>query len=147
MDFGRFLADTLIDDGPCPVLLNGALGAGKTTLVSAMVNALPGGEDAEVSSPSFTIYNIYPTSPPAIHCDLYRCRRAIPQEVEEWLEDSTRQIFIEWSEYLPVQLPLFLDISINVINNNRLVKLAGERSSQINRRLMSDPVLSQFLIN
>ncbi len=52
--------------------LRGTLGSGKTTLTRGLVAALPGGEDAEVASPSFTLCNIYPTRPALLHADLYR---------------------------------------------------------------------------
>ena len=58
---------------PLPViLLMGDLGAGKTTLIRFLVEALPGGENAEVASPSFTLCNVYPTTPKVQHFDLYR---------------------------------------------------------------------------
>ena len=45
------------------LLLQGDLGSGKTTLTRSLVAALPGGDQAEISSPSFTICNNYPTCP------------------------------------------------------------------------------------
>ena len=52
------------------VLMNGQLGAGKTTFVRALVELLPGSENAEVGSPSFNLVNLYPTTPPVAHFDL-----------------------------------------------------------------------------
>ena len=69
---GRLLAAGLRELGPVALLLRGPLGSGKTTLTAALTAALPGGDLAEVGSPSFTICNYYPTTPPVLHADLYR---------------------------------------------------------------------------
>jgi tRNA threonylcarbamoyl adenosine modification protein YjeE len=53
------------------LLLDGPLGAGKTTLVRALVEAL-GGDGAQVSSPTFTLLHQYDCQPPMIHLDAYR---------------------------------------------------------------------------
>ena len=68
------------------LLLQGDLGSGKTTLTRSLVAALPGGDQAEISSPSFTICNNYPTCPPVLHCDLYRCPASLPDEVWDALD-------------------------------------------------------------
>ena len=97
---GKCLAKALLA-APFAVLLYGDLGSGKTTLTRSLVAALPGGALAEVSSPSFTICNLYPTEPPVLHCDLYRLGEgaSLPEEAEERLEDGCILI-AEWSEYL-----------------------------------------------
>ena len=62
------------------VLLDGALGAGKTTLVRGLLAAL--GHAGEVPSPSFAIVQPYESlSPPVWHVDLYRIGH--PSELEE----------------------------------------------------------------
>jgi tRNA threonylcarbamoyladenosine biosynthesis protein TsaE len=53
------------------VALKGDLGAGKTTWVRGMVEGL-GLDPRVVSSPTFTLLNIYPSEPPFYHFDLYR---------------------------------------------------------------------------
>ena len=68
---GSILARAMTNS-PFSLLMTGDLGCGKTTLTRALVEALPGGESAETSSPSFTLCNVYPTTPPIVHCDLYR---------------------------------------------------------------------------
>jgi tRNA threonylcarbamoyladenosine biosynthesis protein TsaE len=50
--------------------LSGPLGAGKTELVRGLAEGLGG--EVEVSSPTFTIVNAYPTGVPLYHIDLYR---------------------------------------------------------------------------
>jgi tRNA threonylcarbamoyladenosine biosynthesis protein TsaE len=69
------------------VLLRGDLGSGKTTFVRGLVAALPGGEEAEVASPSFNLVNVYPTRPEVVHMDLYRLRGGEAGELfEEYAE-------------------------------------------------------------
>lgn len=109
---GRALAEALRAGGVSQaVLLEGGLGAGKTTLVRFLVEALPGGELAEVSSPSFTLCNIYPTRPEVWHYDLYRLEAGPPpDELLETLdhlaapvsapEESPVLLLVEWPERL-----------------------------------------------
>lgn len=106
---GRALALILVDPARrAALLLRGGLGSGKTTLVRGLAEALPGGQEAEVASPSFNIVNVYPTRPETYHVDLYR----IPQgdaSVEEHLEvaaEADAIVAVEWAEYLrPATLP------------------------------------------
>lgn len=101
---GRALARLVAaPDTRAALLLRGGLGSGKTTLVRGLVEALPGGEEAEVASPSFNIVNIYPTRPETCHVDLYRIAGGDPA-VEEHLEHAAEQdaiVAVEWAEYLP----------------------------------------------
>lgn len=84
------------------VLMNGQLGAGKTTFIRELVSRLPGSEQAEISSPSFNILNIYPTSPPVGHFDLYRTSGlGFGADLEEILFDPSHFCLVEWAEYLP----------------------------------------------
>ena len=84
------------------VLLMGDLGAGKTTFIRFLTETLPGGENAEVASPSFTLCNVYPTTPEVQHFDLYRLPPGSGDEMlEESLEELRGLILIEWAEYLP----------------------------------------------
>lgn len=108
------------------VLLRGPLGSGKTTLVRFLVEALPGGEMAEVSSPSFTLCNVYPTTPEILHCDLYRAGANPPEELDVALEAGEALCLVEWAEYLPPALlpEDFLDIHMGVCEEYRLVRIA-----------------------
>lgn len=87
--------------GPVPLLLSGPLGAGKTTLVRGLVGALPGAREAEVSSPSFNIVNLYPTRPQVAHFDLYRVAGAAPEELLDALDAKDVLVVAEWMENLP----------------------------------------------
>jgi tRNA threonylcarbamoyladenosine biosynthesis protein TsaE len=81
------------------VLLDGPLGAGKTTFVRGLLEAL--GHDGEVPSPSFAIVQPYEDlSPPVWHVDLYRIE--VPSDVEELgLDDigADGVLVVEWPEH------------------------------------------------
>lgn len=134
---GRMLAELAQSEKPIPILLRGGLGCGKTTLAAEITRNLPGGQEAEVSSPSFTICNLYPTSPPVLHCDLYRCQNNAPDELWEFLDDGTGMLMVEWSEYMRPKPNEYLDISFNVVNDKRLATVGGygPRGEKIEKRL------------
>ncbi len=122
------------------VFFCGDLGTGKTTMIRGIVSALPGGEDAEVSSPSFNLANIYPTRPETLHVDLYRLQGLkADQDVEELLAGVDRLILVEWGDFLPEgQRPRDrVDIVLKFYNGSReaLINLSGAgeklRSSNI----------------
>jgi tRNA threonylcarbamoyladenosine biosynthesis protein TsaE len=106
LDLGRVLAQALAGmDNPPALLLQGDLGSGKTTLVRGLVGSLPGAEQAEVSSPSFNICNLYPTTPPVAHYDLYRLEGMPPDEaLGEHLEDRSTLTVVEWAQFLDREL-------------------------------------------
>lgn len=123
---GRLLAGILVQNGNPPLLLTGEPGCGKTTLTGFICAAFPGAEEAEVSSPSFTICNLYPCRPQILHCDLYRCREQIPEEALDFMDARQGQIIMEWADYLRPLPPEYLDISFQVINNSRRLELRAE---------------------
>ena len=115
------------------LLLQGDLGSGKTTLARSFVAALPGGDQAEISSPSFTICNEYPTCPPVLHCDLYRCPASLPDEVWDALDADAGICIVEWAQYIPeAALPKeFLDIRLDSCEKGRfLTVMAHGQASQ-----------------
>lgn len=129
---GRRLAAWLPASAVRLVLLSGPLGSGKTTLVRALVSALPGGEQAEVSSPSFTLCNSYPTRPPVLHCDLYRAGGA-PDELLEALDSGEALVVVEWGEYLAPQdlPPEYLDIRFRLCNNQHRVRFEAHGEAAV----------------
>ncbi|MFW6326488.1 MAG: tRNA (adenosine(37)-N6)-threonylcarbamoyltransferase complex ATPase subunit type 1 TsaE [Desulfovermiculus sp.] len=132
--FGRLLALGLINLGACPILISGPLGAGKTTLIRYIVTNLPGGEQAEVSSPSFNLINIYPTQPEVAHMDLYRLgQTGFDDSLIEYLETEDMALLVEWAEYLPQSvLPQdFVRLNINVSGQNRMAELTACGSKAI----------------
>jgi len=78
------------------VLLEGELGAGKTTFVRGACRAL--GASATVSSPTFTIAQRYAAPVPIAHIDLYRIA-TLADEQPELLADYISHdsiAFVEW---------------------------------------------------
>lgn len=91
--------------GEC-IELAGDVGAGKTTLTKNIV-AGAGSEDW-VSSPSFTISNIYKSPKFNIyHFDFYRLHEPglIEHELHDALQDGNAVIIIEWSNIVKHVLP------------------------------------------
>lgn len=132
---GLIIAQNISKCNLPPIFLKGELGVGKTTLVKAAVSRFPNAANAEIGSPSFNIYNLYPTTPPVFHCDLYRCQNDVPDELLEALEGNDKLVFLEWSEFLPKNnFPTdFLDISFNLDHYERLLDFIahGENSKKL----------------
>lgn len=99
---------------PCGgfVALYGDLGAGKTVLCRGAGRAL--GLD-HLSSPTFTIVQEYPTTPPLFHFDAYRLAdedELYAMGFEDYL-DRDGLILMEWADRVPLALPRDrLDITI-----------------------------------
>ena len=88
------------------LLFYGEMGAGKTTLIKALVKALGGA--ARVTSPTFALVNEYEVEDDMVyHFDCYRlehAEEALDFGIEEYL-DSGRWIFVEWPTKIDVLLP------------------------------------------
>lgn len=118
------------------ICLAGDLGAGKTLLVQGLSKTL-GIEDV-VSSPTFTILNVYESVFPIYHFDLYRLNYA--EELfdigfYEYTEGNGLSI-IEWPDKFPGELPeeyLWIDIKTADHVNERIfqVRAKGSRYEQI----------------
>jgi tRNA threonylcarbamoyladenosine biosynthesis protein TsaE len=83
------------------LLLDGPLGAGKTIFAKGVAASL-GIERDEVTSPSFTLVNIYEGRLKLFHLDLYRLNEgasaAHAVDLDELLMDERAIFIIEWSE-------------------------------------------------
>ncbi|MCQ9292059.1 tRNA (adenosine(37)-N6)-threonylcarbamoyltransferase complex ATPase subunit type 1 TsaE [Staphylococcus hyicus] len=123
------------------VLLEGDLGAGKTTL-SQMVGRLLGVRRT-INSPTFNIIKSYQGSNLAFHhMDCYRLENSDEDlGFEEYFEDDAIT-FIEWSQFIQDYLPShFLRITINVMDENtRTIDLdaSGVHFEQIKEALEHD---------
>lgn len=119
MEFGAMLAQAMNASSLRTLYLFADLGGGKTTFTRGFVSALPGGEQAEVASPSFTLCNVYPTRPEVLHADLYRLSEgaALPEEMEEMLDDGNPFLILEWPQYLAADryAPERLDIHLEPV--------------------------------
>ncbi|MDQ1560020.1 MAG: tRNA threonylcarbamoyladenosine biosynthesis protein TsaE [Pyrinomonadaceae bacterium] len=95
------------------ILLDGALGAGKTIFVKGLGGAL-GLDFNDVTSPSFTLVNRYDARLTLYHLDLYRltdgASAAYAVDLDELLTDERAVIVIEWAERLrnyPLPAPVY----------------------------------------
>ncbi len=90
------------------LLLNGPLGAGKTTFVKGIAKSL--GIEEPITSPTFPLSKHYPFgSPPLVHIDLYRLEK--PSLANEFFlqeEEESRSMgalmVVEWSERLSLSI-------------------------------------------
>ncbi len=81
------------------LLLEGPLGAGKTFFARALLRALGLGDDARVTSPTFTLVNEYDTVPRLLHADLYRLsddQRAVRDLGLLEQRDDGALLVVEW---------------------------------------------------
>ena len=106
------------------ILLNGDLGAGKTTFVKFFAAACKVKE--VVTSPTFTLLKTYKADRFVIvHVDAYRLEGDFFDELDDYLNDKN-VIFIEWSSCLKDQDVLQDNLSINikyVSKNQRLFEI------------------------
>ena len=95
-------ADLAAQLGPGDVLLlDGPVGAGKTTLVRALVAAW-GGDPAAVSSPTFTLLHRYSGRVPVVHVDAYRLGSADELAAIGFHEQAADAVAcIEWASRVP----------------------------------------------
>ena len=101
-DLGEFLGNKL--SGGEAVLLFGDLGAGKTLFTKGILYALDFDVD-EVTSPSFTLVNLYKTEKSDVyHIDFWRLDNnsdvALAVGLNEMFEAENSIVICEWSERL-----------------------------------------------
>ncbi|MGN3973447.1 tRNA (adenosine(37)-N6)-threonylcarbamoyltransferase complex ATPase subunit type 1 TsaE [Tsuneonella sp. SYSU-LHT278] len=109
------------------VALSGGLGAGKTTLARAIIEAL--GHLGEVPSPTFTIVETYEAlDPPLVHADFYRLEH--PGEAEQIGLDDYREgavLLAEWPEHAGgfAHEPQCLEIALETRAHGRAAIVEG----------------------
>jgi tRNA threonylcarbamoyladenosine biosynthesis protein TsaE len=120
------------------LLLEGPLGAGKTTLVRGLVAAL-GGDPGEVCSPTFVLLETYEVRVGAIarvhHADLYRLRGrpGAPWDevgLGEALDDPEAITAVEWPEswhWLGAEETRVLRVRLDYRDGGRTASLRWEK--------------------
>jgi tRNA threonylcarbamoyladenosine biosynthesis protein TsaE len=105
------------------ILLQGNLGAGKTTLIQGLGSGL--GITEPIVSPTFTLINEYTEGRlPLYHIDLYRLS---PEQIKYlhlenyWQGEEFEPgiVAIEWANLLPTLPPHYLDIELLFVQTNQ----------------------------
>lgn len=104
------------------IILNGDLGAGKTTFTKGLCKAL--GINENVTSPTFTLMNIYDSGRLNVyHFDMYRLddeSEATEIGLTEYFEKPDGICVVEWAENIKNLLPKKLVvINIEKIDDNK----------------------------
>lgn len=125
-NLAKGIADIL--EGGEVILLNGDLGAGKTTFTKGLAKAL--GVDEEVTSPTFTIMNVYESGRLKLnHLDMYRLEQEddlYELGVEEAMGADSVTV-IEWNKLTSLGDKI-ISIDINVEKKKRIFKVRYENS-------------------
>ncbi|AFY40997.1 bifunctional alanine racemase/tRNA (adenosine(37)-N6)-threonylcarbamoyltransferase complex ATPase subunit type 1 TsaE [Nostoc sp. PCC 7107] len=126
LDLGIKLGQTLTPGSV--ILLEGDLGAGKTTLVQGIGQGL--GITESIVSPTFTLINEYTQGRiPLYHLDLYRleAREVAALNLESYWEASEIEpgiVAIEWAQRMPYQPDIYLRLRLtNGDNGNRQAEI------------------------
>lgn len=120
------------------VLLQGDLAAGKTEFVKGLAAGL--GVSEPVTSPTFTLLNIYRGRLPVYHFDLYRLET--PEELadigfSEYLGGDGVAV-IEWPDLFPAEMPdefIRVELSPGPEPDSRSVRIGSRGSRYAGRRL------------
>ena len=113
------------------LLLQGPLGAGKTSLVQGIAQGC--GIDEPITSPTFALAQHYPQGqPPLVHLDLYRLET--PGSADELFlqeEEESRAIgalmAVEWPERLTLELPEAWRLELGHTGEGRRAQLTPPR--------------------
>jgi len=118
------VAETILDNVHSKIMLfKGSMGAGKTTLIKALVRRL--GSLDVVSSPTFALMNEYLTTDCKIyHYDFYRIKEleeALDLGFDEFIEEDAWNM-IEWPDLVVGLLPLsYVEIEIDKLTDTKRV--------------------------
>ncbi len=135
---GKMLTNYLHDSDV--ICLSGDLGSGKTAFAQGIAQGLKVVEP--VTSPTYTVMNIYHGTKIVFHFDLYRLK--YPQELEDIgfaeYTNSGGIVLIEWPdnyvEYLPEEY-IWVHITPGSAENERIIRITvhGSRYSSLEEEL------------
>ena len=123
------------------ILLNGDLGAGKTTFVKGFAKEI--GVKIPVTSPTFNLLKTYETDKyTLVHVDAYRLEGGSFDELYDYANEDN-VIFIEWSNCLADQelIENHLAIDIKYISKNQrwyIISAKGERYENLLKELSNE---------
>ena len=123
------------------ILLQGDLGAGKTTLVQGIGRGLD--LEEPIVSPTFTLINEYLDGRlPLYHLDLYRLEPSqvdgiYPEMYWEGIEVVPGITAIEWSQRLRVKPPSYLEIELVALPQGRQARLQPQGEDSYNLEFIS----------
>jgi tRNA threonylcarbamoyladenosine biosynthesis protein TsaE len=131
---GRDLTAVLPDDASgWMILLQGELGAGKSTLARSMIHSL--GHEGKVPSPTYTLVEPYRLNDVTVyHVDLYRISEASELEFLGWSDLRDGLLLIEWPERvegLDSQADLLIDLSYQGDGRNAQISGISERGREM----------------
>jgi len=107
------------------VLLSGELGAGKTVFAKGLAAGAGVVATDRVSSPSFTLVNVYEGRWPVFHIDLYRLEREaeiLDLGWEDYLGEGI--VVVEWAERLTLPVDGIRVLIETVGDNERLISIS-----------------------
>jgi tRNA threonylcarbamoyladenosine biosynthesis protein TsaE len=116
------------------LLLWGSMGAGKTTFAKSLCAGL-GVLPEIVTSPTYTLVNIYPGDWPVFHVDLYRLN------APEDLDDFDREDLISAEGVTLVEWPKFL---LNYLSDEAVLNLSFNTVSEHQRQLSLESESADF---
>jgi tRNA threonylcarbamoyladenosine biosynthesis protein TsaE len=104
--------------GRTVLLLTGDLGAGKTVFAKGVAAGL-GIDPRDVTSPTFTLINVYEGRLRLFHIDLYRLDHGACRELglEEIFEEERAVTIIEWAERLDYSPPDATRVAIEYVTD------------------------------
>lgn len=122
-DIARWFVDTFPQ--PVTVLMEGGMGAGKTTLIGALC-AYMGAE--EMSSPTFALVNEYKghNGRAMYHFDLYRLEhtnQALDIGFEDYLEQDA-YLFVEWPAVIRPLIDQAVEVKIEDDGLQRIIQFS-----------------------
>jgi N-acetylmuramate 1-kinase len=127
------------------ILLEGDVGAGKSTFARAFIRELAGA-DVDVPSPTFTLLQSYDmTRVPVAHVDLYRLKAASEADelgIAELLD--THVVLIEWPERMP-SLPVTACLTLSLSGSGAARRVEMEAQGEWIHLLARNDLASSFI--